>query len=73
MSNSKFGSKIKTMIITFSKVTMSPKIFAIDTESVGVGSNNTSALARVSIVDAKGEKVFDAYCKPWKPVSHNNQ
>ena len=60
---------LQTFIIKIKIRKMNCKIFAIDTESVGVGPNNQSALARVSIVDYQGEKVLDLYCKPSEPVS----
>ena len=48
---------------------MNCEVYAIDTESVGVGPNKVSALARVSIVDYQGNKVLDLFCKPSDPVS----
>ena len=41
---------------------------AIDCEMVGVGLNE-DALARVSIVDKKGEVLYDKYVKPEEPVT----
>ncbi len=37
---------------------------AIDCEMVGTGSDNYSALARVSIVNYRGECVYDSFVKP---------
>ena len=48
---------------------MNSEIYAIDTESVGVGPYNEGALARGSIVDYQGKKVLDIYCRPSEPVS----
>ena len=49
---------------------MNFETYAIDTESVGVGPNKESALARVSIVDWQGKKVLDLFCRPNEPVSY---
>lgn len=62
----KYGDKL------FSNKNMySQKIYAIDTESVGVGPKKTSSLARVTIVNETGAVVLDAFCKPSYPVSEN--
>ena len=48
---------------------MNCEVYAIDTESVGVGPEKVSALARVSIVNYQGKIVLDLFCKPSQPVS----
>ena len=81
VSNPKYGEFAKYkhdfMIIKYgdklfsNKSMFSQKIYAIDTESVGVGPKKTSSLARVSIVNETGAVVLDAFCKPSHPVSEN--
>ena len=49
---------------------MNCEVYAIDTESVGVGPNGSiSALARVSIVNYQGNVILDRFCRPSEPVS----
>ena len=45
------------------------RVLAVDCEMVGVGASNRSALARCSIVDSRGEVVYDSYVRPPLPVS----
>lgn len=44
------------------------QVLAVDCEMVGVGADNRSALARCSIVDSRGEVVYDSYVRPPLPV-----
>ncbi len=46
-------------------------VLAIDCEMVdiGVGSKDCSALARVSVVNYRGECVYDSYVKPLMKVT----
>ena len=49
---------------------MNCEVYAIDTESVGVGPNGSiSRLARVSIVNYQGKVILDRFCRPSEPVS----
>mmetsp|Transcript_15981 Transcript_15981/g.26124 ORF Transcript_15981/g.26124 Transcript_15981/m.26124 type:complete len:308 (+) Transcript_15981:161-1084(+) len=47
----------------------SNKVVALDCEMVGVGPTNESRLARVCIVNEKGEVLFESYSKPKEKVT----
>ncbi|RIA81742.1 hypothetical protein C1645_864162, partial [Glomus cerebriforme] len=51
------------------KLSVNDKCIAIDCEMVGVGyMGSESALARVSIVNYYGEKLFDKFVKPKRVI-----
>lgn len=60
-----------TMMITFDnkKKLQAGKFIAIDCEFVGVGSDDRSALARVSLVNFYGVVLLDEYVKPKEKVT----
>ncbi|XP_046406474.1 RNA exonuclease 4 [Ischnura elegans] len=44
------------------------EVVALDCEMVGIQDGNESMLARVSIVNSKGQTLYDTFVKPTEPV-----